>query len=153
MLKAVTARYTNPTRLVGLFLIFFSPALAYFWIGASGNALLIEDGILQSFPFRAFLHSAYVNGFSPQWVPFSACGFSLLAEGQNGICFPVTQIFTEFFPPRPAGLWKWYYPALPHSHFASFCFGNCRSAGPVLLQELQYTPSATPHSAWKIFPH
>lgn len=85
-------------RLAVLFLIFFSPVLAYLAIGFSGgNTLLFEDGVLQSFPFRVFLRSAFVNGFSPQWVPYSACGFSLLAEGQNGICFPSTQIIYRAF--------------------------------------------------------
>lgn len=85
-------------RLVVLFLIFFSPALAYLSVGFNGgNTLLFEDGVLQSFPFRAFLRSAFVNGFSPQWVPYSACGFSLLSEGQNGICFPSTQIIYRIF--------------------------------------------------------
>ncbi len=81
-----------------LCLIFFSPALAYLAITiAGGNTLLFEDGLLQSFPFRVFLRNSFENGFSPQWVPFSACGFSLLAEGQNGICFPSTQIIYRLF--------------------------------------------------------
>jgi hypothetical protein len=85
-------------RLAALFLIFFSPVLAYLAILVNGgNTLLFEDGLFQSFPFRAFLRSAFANGFSPQWVPFSACGFSLLAEGQNGICFPSTQIIYRIF--------------------------------------------------------
>ncbi len=85
-------------RLATLFLIFFSPAAAYLAVGLNGgNTLLVEDGLLQSFPFRAFLRSAFANGFSPQWVPYSACGFSLLGEGQNGVCFPVTQIIYRTF--------------------------------------------------------
>jgi hypothetical protein len=81
-----------------LFLVFFSPVLAYLEIVFhGGNTLLFEDGLLQTFPFRAFMHNAFVNGFSPQWVPNSAFGFSLLAEGQNGICFPVTQIVYRLF--------------------------------------------------------
>ncbi len=81
-----------------LFLLFFSPVLAYLAITINGgNTLLFEDGLLQSFPFRVFLRSSFENGFSPQWVPFSACGFSLLAEGQNGICFPSTQIIYRLF--------------------------------------------------------
>lgn len=81
-----------------LFLLFFSPVFAYLAIMFNGgNTLLFEDGLLQSFPFRVFLRNAFENGFSPQWVPSSACGFSLLAEGQNGICFPSTQIIYRLF--------------------------------------------------------
>ena len=81
-----------------LFLFFFIPITAYLWIYIrGGNTLLFEDGLLQSFPFRAFLHNAFAHGFSPQWVPNSAYGFSLLAEGQNGICFPFTQIIYRLF--------------------------------------------------------
>ncbi len=81
-----------------LFLIFFSPILAYLSIGFDGgNTVLFEDGLIQSFPFRVFLHNAFTGGFSPQWVPYSAFGFSLLAEGQNGICFPSTQIIYRLF--------------------------------------------------------
>ena len=80
------------------FMLFFSPVLAYLTIARNGgNTLLFEDGMLQSFPFRVFLHNAFAGGFSPQWVPYSACGFSLLAEGQNGICFPGTQIIYRLF--------------------------------------------------------
>lgn len=89
---------SNLAPIAILSLFFFSPVSAYLWIGISGgNTLLFEDGLIQSFPFRAFLHNAFANGFSPQWVPFSACGFSLLAEGQNGICFPGTQIIYRLF--------------------------------------------------------
>jgi len=85
-------------RRAALFLIFFSPALA-FWVVYSngGNTLLFEDGLLAQFPFRVFLRSAFVNGYSPQWMPNSACGISLLAEGQSGICFPATQIIYRLF--------------------------------------------------------
>jgi hypothetical protein len=86
-------------RPVALFLLFFLPALAYAAIAFNGgNTLLFEDGLLASFPFRVFLHNAFANGFSPQWLPNSACGISLLAEGQNGICFPSTQIIYRMFP-------------------------------------------------------
>lgn len=89
------------TRFAVLFFIFFSPVSAYLWIAISGgNTLLYEDGLIQFFPFRVFLHNAFTNGFSPQWVPFSACGFSLLAEGQSGICFPATQIIYRLFSPE-----------------------------------------------------
>jgi hypothetical protein len=86
-------------RHVALFLLFFLPALAYLAIPFNGgNTLLFEDGLLAQFPFRVFLHNAFANGFSPQWVPNSACGISLLAEGQSGICFPGTQIIYRMFP-------------------------------------------------------
>ncbi len=98
MLSSKIEKRKKSIGLAVLFLIFFSPALAYLTIGFNGgNTLLFEDGLLQSFPFRAFIRSAFVNGFSPQWVPNSACGFSLLAEGQNGICFPSTQIIYRIF--------------------------------------------------------
>ena len=88
----------NSIRRVALFLIFFSPALAYLAVSLSGgNTLLYEDGLLAFFPFRVFLHSAFVHGFSPQWVPNSAFGISLLAEGQSGISFPTTQIIYRTF--------------------------------------------------------
>ena len=81
-----------------LSILFLSPVFAYLAITfGGGNTLLFEDGLLQSFPFRVFLRNAFENGFSPQWVPSSACGFSLLAEGQNGICFPGTQIIYRLF--------------------------------------------------------
>lgn len=81
-----------------LSVLFLSPLLAYLWIGFNGgNTLLFEDGMLQFFPFRAFLSDAFAHGFSPQWVPYSACGFSLLAEGQSGICFPSTQVIYRMF--------------------------------------------------------
>src|SRR4030067_2003983 len=86
-------KHKESIRIAFLFLIFFSPVLAYMSVGFNGgNTVLFEDGVLQFFPFRAFLHSAFANGFTPQWVPSSACGFYLLAEGQSGICFPSTQI-------------------------------------------------------------
>ncbi|MDD2272173.1 MAG: YfhO family protein [Desulfuromonadaceae bacterium] len=85
-------------RYAALIMLFLSPVFAYLTIASNGgNTLLFEDGMLQSFPFRVFLHNAFAGGFSPQWVPSSACGFSLLAEGQNGICFPVTQIIYRLF--------------------------------------------------------
>jgi hypothetical protein len=85
-------------RIVALFLLFLSPALAYLGVAFNGgNTLLFEDGLLAQFPFRVFLHNAFINGFSPQWMPNSACGISLLAEGQSGICFPATQIIYRMF--------------------------------------------------------
>lgn len=85
-------------RVVALSLAFLSPALAYLTILFSGgNTLLFEDGLLAQFPLRVFLRNAFVNGFSPQWMPYSACGISLLAEGQSGICFPATQIIYRLF--------------------------------------------------------
>jgi hypothetical protein len=85
-------------RRAALFLAFFSPAIVFCAVCFNGgNTLLFEDGLLQSFPLRVFLRSAFVNGFSPQWLPNSACGFSLLGEGQNGICFPITQIIYRTF--------------------------------------------------------
>ena len=83
---------------IALFVVFFSPAFAYLTITFnSGNTLLFEDGLLQSFPFRFFIHNAFKQDFSPQWVPYSGYGFSLLAEGQSGICFPATQIIYFLF--------------------------------------------------------
>ena len=88
----------NSIRLVALFLIFFSPVLAYLAVSLNGgNTLLFEDGLLAFFPFRVFLHSAFVHGFSPQWMPNSAFGISLLAEGQSGLSFPTTQIIYRTF--------------------------------------------------------
>jgi|GEM_PF-3471105 len=85
-------------RRAALSLAFFSPVLAY--LAAcfiDGNTVLFEDGLLAQFPFRVFLHDAFANGFSPQWMPYSACGISLLAEGQSGICFPATQVIYRLF--------------------------------------------------------
>jgi hypothetical protein len=88
----------SPLRVAALSLAFLSPAIAYMTIVFSGgNTLLFEDGLLAQFPFRVFLRNAFVNGFSPQWMPNSACGISLLAEGQSGICFPATQIIYRLF--------------------------------------------------------
>jgi hypothetical protein len=88
----------SPLRIVALSLAFMSPALAYLTIVfGGGNTLLFEDGLLAQFPFRVFLRDAFVNGFSPQWMPYSAGGISLLAEGQSGICFPATQIIYRLF--------------------------------------------------------
>ena len=85
-------------HLAAMFFFFLLPALAYMSVGFNGgNTLLFEDGVLHCFPFRAFLRSECASGFSPQWVPSSACGFSLLAEGQSGICFPSTQIIYRIF--------------------------------------------------------
>jgi hypothetical protein len=85
-------------RRAALFLIFFSPALAFCaFYSNNGTTLLFEDGLLAQFPFRVFLRNAFINGYSPQWMPNSACGISLLAEGQSGICFPATQIIYRLF--------------------------------------------------------
>jgi hypothetical protein len=79
-------------------MLFLSPVFSYMTIAFSGgNTFLFEDGLLYSFPLRVFLHNAFAHGFSPQWMPYSACGFSLLAEGQSGICFPATQIIYRLF--------------------------------------------------------
>jgi hypothetical protein len=84
--------------LIAWCILFLLPVFSYMAIPFSGgNTFLFEDGLLYSFPLRVFLHNAFTNGFSPQWVPYSACGFSLLAEGQSGICFPATQIIYRLF--------------------------------------------------------
>lgn len=85
-------------HVVALSVAFLSPVLAYLTVVFSGgNTLLFEDGLLAQFPFRVFLRNAFVNGFSPQWMPYSAGGISLLAEGQSGITFPATQIIYRLF--------------------------------------------------------
>src|SRR4030067_2173324 len=109
-------KHKESIRIAFLFLIFFSPVLAYLSVGFNGgNTVLFEDGVLQFFPFRALLHSAFANGFSPQWQPSSACGFSLLAEGQSGICFPSTQIIYRLFSAKTG----WIIEIIS-AHFVAF---------------------------------
>ncbi len=101
-----------------LFLVFFSPVLAYLAVTFSGgNTLLFEDALLHAFPFRVFLRNAFIHGFSPQWVPYSACGFSLLAEGQSGICFPTAQIIYRIFSAETG----WIIEIIA-SHLVAFVF-------------------------------
>lgn len=81
-----------------LCLLFLSPIFSYLIIALEGgNTFLFEDGLLYSFPLRVFLNNSFQQGFSPQWMPYSACGFSLLAEGQSSLCFPATQLIYRFF--------------------------------------------------------
>lgn len=86
---------------VFVFIFFLTPLLVYFvpYI-RGGNVLLLEDGLLYSYPMRWFTHQAYSDGFSPQWIPYSAGGFSLLAEGQTGLCSPFIQILYRLFSPE-----------------------------------------------------
>ena len=81
-------------------LFFLLPMLAYLVpYLRGGNLLLWEDGLMYSYPMRWFVHQAYAEGFSPQWMPYAGCGFSLLAEGQTGLCTPWVQMF---LPPEAA---------------------------------------------------
>ncbi|MEN6424640.1 MAG: hypothetical protein ABFE13_04715 [Phycisphaerales bacterium] len=85
-------------RIAGGAVILLLPFLAFLTIAFDGgDTFLYEDGLLYSFPLRVFLHDAFAHGYSPQWMPHSACGFSPLAEGQSGICFPAAQILYRLF--------------------------------------------------------
>ncbi|NTW88751.1 MAG: YfhO family protein [Desulfobulbaceae bacterium] len=114
-------------RFVVLFLIFISPALAYLGVVFNGgNTLLFEDGLLAQFPFRVFIHNSFIHGFSPQWMPYSACGISLLAEGQSGICFPGTQIIYRIFPAEIGWIIEIILAQLVAFTFSYFLFQHLR---------------------------
>ena len=86
-------------RIVGCAVLLLSPLVIWMALTVGGaGTFLYEDGLLYSFPLRVFLHDAFAHGHSPQWMPYSACGFSLLAEGQSGICSPAVQILYRIFP-------------------------------------------------------
>lgn len=116
-MKEQTSKNFNLKGIILLILLLL-PLFSYSIIIINGgNTYLYEDSALQFFPFRAFISNAYHNDYSPQWMPHSGFGLSILAEGQSSICFPIVQVLYRLFSVETG----WFLEMLFY-HLLSFIF-------------------------------
>ena len=72
--------------------------LAFFWRAVSGpGALVVQDMMVQNYPFRDFFARHLRAGQLPLWDPAINCGFPLFAEGQAGPLYPFN-VATSLLP-------------------------------------------------------
>lgn len=71
---------------------------AFFWRAISGpGAFVVQDMMVQNYPFRDFFARHLRAGQLPLWDPAINCGFPLFAEGQAGPLYPFN-VATSLLP-------------------------------------------------------
>src|SRR5690349_17871769 len=69
-------------------------ALAGYWQVAFFNNTLKWDMLDQYFPWRYFVSECLRGGILPFWNPYESWGYSILADPQSGVWYPVTWIIS-----------------------------------------------------------